>query len=126
MLKLSTIALCAALAGCASTHMAQYVGKDIREVMLDEGPPIHALDLGDGSRAFQYPFGGGTFTTPTVTTNSGSVSRFGNQAWLQSTAITSGGTFTAPPCIVSYITRWDAGRAGWVVTEFRAPKALVC
>lgn len=112
------------LGGCASTHMKQYVGKDIREVILDDGPPLHAMDLGDGVRAFQYPFGGGAYTAPSVTTTSGSITRSG---WLSATSITTGGgTVVLPPCIMTYITRWDPDRAGWIVRDYRIPKQTFC
>ena len=52
------------MAGCASTHMQQYLGKDIREVVMDSGPPENVLDLGDGRRAFQFYWGGGSFLVP--------------------------------------------------------------
>ncbi len=117
----------ALLTGCASTQMKQYVGKDIREVILDSGPPINAVDLADGARGFQYPFGGGAFVTPTVTTTTASVSGYGNQAWLNAASITSGGqAVTLPPCVITYIARWDDSSRGWIVHEYRIPKQLFC
>lgn len=61
----------ALLSGCASTHMAQYVDKDIREVILDSGPPINVMDMGQGVRAFQFRWGGGTFVVPQLPTATG-------------------------------------------------------
>ncbi|MBC6405450.1 MAG: hypothetical protein GDA41_06965 [Rhodospirillales bacterium] len=34
------------VAGCASQIMADYIGKSIREPILDYGPPINEVDLG--------------------------------------------------------------------------------
>lgn len=119
--------LCLALAGCASTHMKQYVGQDIRAVILNDGPPLHAMDMGDGTRAFLYPFGGGTFNAPAFTTTTGSVTRTGSTVWLDSTAITvGGGTFTVPPCMMSYLAHWDAQRNTWIIHAYRVPQQLVC
>lgn len=121
-----TLALAAAalLAGCASTQMRQYVGKDIREVMLDAGQPWDAMDMGDGVRAFVYPFGGGTYTFPAVSTTTGTISRSG---WLDATTITRpGGTVSMPPCRMTYLTRWNPATQGWVVHDYRIPKELVC
>jgi hypothetical protein len=127
-MRAATIILATLLAaGCASTKMKQYVGKDIREVILDDGPPMHVLDLPDGTRAFQYPFGGGTYTAPTVTTTTGNVSRIGSQAWLSATSISSGGgTVTMPPCTISYIATWDGNMGGWIVRDYRIPKQMFC
>src|SRR3954451_8098780 len=47
------VALLAA-AGCVANTMQGYVGQDIRTVMLDHGPPMNEIDLGDGTHAFQW------------------------------------------------------------------------
>ena len=46
------------LAGCASTEMKSYIGQDIREVILTNGQPIGAIEMGNGTRAFQFMWGG--------------------------------------------------------------------
>ena len=49
------LSLCAQLlAGCAADTMRSYVGQDIRNVELAYGPPINQINLGNGSRAFQW------------------------------------------------------------------------
>ncbi len=114
-------------AGCASTHMNQYLGQDIQEVMIDSGAPINAFDMSDGRRAFQFRWGGGTFVTPQTTTITGNASAIGNTAWYEGTAITSGGNvITSEGCIITYLTRWSSDRNAWVVTENRFPKRLLC
>lgn len=113
--------------GCVSTEMKSFVGKDIREVILVNGPPINAMDMGDGVRAFQFKWGGGSFTVPQTSRTSGNVTMIGNTAWLDSTTITTGGgTFRSDGCIISYLTKWDKAREGWIVTGYRYPKQLVC
>jgi len=117
----------ALLCGCVSTHMKQYVGKDIREVILDSGPPINAMDMGDGVRAFQFRWGGGTYSVPQTTTTNGTVSIYGNTAWLNSSSITSGGgTFHSEGCLISYLTTWSDSHQSWIVSSIRYPKRLVC
>ena len=51
---LSLILLC--LAGCQTPAMILqgYVGKDLREAVLDYGYPVRFLDMADGRRAFQW------------------------------------------------------------------------
>lgn len=66
------------LSGCVSTHMKQYIGRDIREVILDDGPPVNAMDMGNGVRAFQFRIGGGTYRLPSTTTTSGTLTGYGN------------------------------------------------
>ena len=121
------VLLVVSVAGCASTHMKQYMGQDIREVVIDSGPPINAFDMGDGQRAFQFLWGGGTVALPQVTTTSGQVNAVGNTAWFSGTAITSGGgTYHSDGCVLTYLTRWDVARKGWIVTSYRYPQRLVC
>ena len=117
----------ALLTGCASTHMQQYVGKDIREVIIDSGPPVNALDLEGGRRAFQFRWGGGSFVVPSQTTTTGQVNVTGNTAWLQSRSITTGGgVVTSEGCIIAYITTFSETRQSWIVESYRIPKQLVC
>lgn len=115
------------VSGCASTHMAQYMGKEIQEVMIDSGAPVNAFDMSDGRRAFQFRWGGGTFVTPQTTTYSGSASAIGNSAWYSGTAITNGGhVISSEGCLITYLTNWDNDKKTWIVTENRLPKQLVC
>lgn len=117
----------ALLLGCVSTHMKQYLGKDIREVVLDSGPPVNALDMGEGVRAFQFRWGGGTYRVPTTTTTTGNVNTYGNSAWFNSTSITSGGgVIHSEGCLISYLTEWDDALKTWIVKDIRYPKRLAC
>ncbi len=113
--------------GCVSTEMKSYMGKDIREVMLVNGPPISAMDMGGGVRAFQFKWGGGSFTVPQTTHTTGSVTSYGNSAWLNATSITTGGgTIYSEGCVISYLAEWSNTTEGWIVTDYRYPKQLVC
>jgi len=117
----------ALISGCASTHMNQYLGKDVREIIIDNGPPINAFDMGDGRRAFQFRWGGGTFVMPQTTSVTGSATSIGNTAWYSGSAITSGGgTVTSEGCVLTYFARWNEMQNAWIVTEYRVPKQLVC
>ena len=128
MPKLTVLALAAvAILGCASTHMKQYLGKDIREVVIDSGPPINAFDMGDGTRAFQFKWGGGTYVVPQSTTTTGSVTAVGNSAWYQSHSIsTGGGVVTSEGCVITYFATWHQQKDSWIVSNYRVPKQLVC
>lgn len=113
--------------GCVSTEMKSYVGKDIREVILVNGPPFNAIDMGGGVRAFQFKWGGGTYTIPQTTRTTGEINSYGNNTWLNSTSITTGGgTFHSEGCVISYLTEWSAQTQGWIVTGYRYPKQLFC
>jgi len=127
MIKPCLVALALSLSGCASTHMKQYMGKDIREVVLDSGPPVNALDMGDGVRAFQFRWGGGAMVVPTTTRATASATSIGNQTWYQVEAITQpGGVVASEGCIITYLTAWNPEKTSWVVTGYRIPKELVC
>jgi hypothetical protein len=115
------------LSGCVSTHMKAFIGKDIREVMLTEGPPINAFDLSEGRRAFQYRFGGGTFVTPQVSNTATSATVVGNSVWLDQRTITQPAAIVeSQGCVISYIAEFDQKKSSWTVVDIRYPKRLVC
>ena len=117
----------AIISGCASTHMKQYIGEDVREIIIDNGPPINAFDIGDGRRAFQFRWGGGAYEIPQTTTIAGSSIATGNSIWYSGTAITSGGGVVASEgCILTYFTLWSEQKNAWIVTDYRVPKQLIC
>lgn len=115
------------LVGCVSTHMKQYIGSDIREVVLDSGMPTAVMDLGSGRRAFQFRWGGGAIAVPSVTTVSGSAVSSSYHSWFAASSITSGGgVFSSEGCYISYVTLWEEKRKSWVVHDIRYPKTTVC
>jgi hypothetical protein len=103
--------------------MKQFIGKDIREVMVADGPPTYQFDMGDGRRAFQWYIGGGTYVTPQQTT--GTVSTIGNQSYLNATT-TGGQVISSQGCLVTYFARQPAGADSWVVESIKYPDRLVC
>jgi hypothetical protein len=52
--RLAIGALLTLFTGCVADKMRGYVGQDIRAVMLAYGPPANEIDLGGGTRAFQW------------------------------------------------------------------------
>ncbi len=124
---LAFLAVATVLAGCVSTHMKQYMGKDVRYVVVDNGPPMYAFDMGDGRRAFQWPWGGGTYHVPEVESATTSGTAIGPNVWLTRTKIKTGGhTVTSEGCIITYFARWDERREAWFVVDYSYPKRLVC
>ena len=120
-------ALTLTLSGCVSTYMKAFIGKDIREVMMTEGPPINAFDLGDGRRAFQYKFGGGAIVTPQVSSTTGSATTVGNSVWLEQRTITQpAAIIESEGCLISYIAEFSPAKSAWTVVDIRYPKRLVC
>jgi hypothetical protein len=116
-----------ALASCASTHMKQYLGKDIREVVLDSGPPINELDMADGVRAFQFRWGGGAVALPSTTTTVGQVSTTGRASSFSGQSSTiGGGVISSDGCVITYLARFNKPRNAWIVESYRLPKELVC
>ena len=107
--------------------MKQYMVKDIRDVVIDSGPPINVFDMGDKRRAFQFYWGGGSYVVPQVATGSGSATTLGNTTWYSATALaTGGGMVTSEGCLITYLTQWDESRQAWIVDEYRYPKQLFC
>lgn len=110
------------LSGCVSTEMKGYVGKDIREVILANGQPMGVIDMGDGSRAFQFMWGG-TSQTAVASNSSTQI----NSNWLGKAQIeSSGSAIVSSGCVISYITHWDEKRKSWIVFDYRYPNKIVC
>jgi hypothetical protein len=120
------IAAMFALTGCASVHTEEYVDRDIRQVILDNGPPINAIDMGDGTRTFQFKFGGGSIVAPQVTATGAPITKSDSDAWFQSAPITTSGgqRVVNDDCVSSYLTKWDG--EVWRVLSYRIPKQRVC
>ena len=109
------------LTGCASQIMSSYIDKDIREVMVDYGAPSNAFDMGDGRRAFQWVMDD-SYTTPTQSSTTGSIQVAGNNAWVNSNTLITGGQTINSRCIYTMFARWNSVSQGWSVTDFRKPK----
>jgi hypothetical protein len=118
-MKLS-LSLCFALmilAACTADTMRKYVGQDIRAVELDYGPPVNQIDLGGGTRAYQWQKVS-VDTTPATAVTTTDKDQKGRKT--TSTEFVGGGQ-TVNTCLYTFITAWDPQRNGWVVTGFREP-----
>lgn len=115
------------VAGCVSTHMRQFIGEDIREVVMSDGAPVNVFDYSGGQRVFQFYWGGGSYTVPATSTTSGRAYAIGSTVYGSTTTIsTPARTVSNEGCLTSYITRWDEDRSGWIVEDIRYPQRLVC
>lgn len=124
------------LSGCASKIMQGFVGKDIREVVLDYGTPVNAMDMGNGTRAFQWKMTK-SHTTPTHISSSSRGTGYGSSytygrttdyrmnAYVNTNTVITGGQTVDTSCLYTLFARWDKGRNGWIVTGFKKPK-LMC
>jgi hypothetical protein len=112
------------LAGCATQIMQSYVGKDVREIMLDYGAPANAFDMGEGRRAFQWSIGS-SYTAPITATTTGSVNSVGSTSWVNSNTIITGGQVINSQCLYTLFARWNENSRGWFVTDFKKPN-LMC
>lgn len=106
MRTLLGLSVVVAIAGCASDVMKGYVGRDISEVMVANGPPAAVFDMPDGRKAFQWATSS-TYVTPTTTTVSG----YGNYL----TAQTYGGIPITSNCVYTYYARPNAQKSFTVV-----------
>ena len=113
----------ALLAGCASSILQSYVSRDVRDVMLDYGPPANAFDMGDGRRAFQW-VKGSAYTTPTYATTNAVASGAGRNAWVTSNTQISGGQTITSRCVYTLFAEWNESRQGWKVVSFNKPATL--
>ncbi|MFL5284560.1 MAG: hypothetical protein ACJ8AW_27125 [Rhodopila sp.] len=110
------VALLAA-AGCVANTMQGYVGQDIRAVVLDHGPPVNEIDLGDGTRAFQWSKTS-VNTTPVSAVTTTSKDKKGRKTTETQFV---GGTERVRNCLYTFVASWNPERRGWIVTGFRQP-----
>lgn len=108
--------LAAALSGCASQIMESYVGKSVKEPILDYGPPANVVELEDGRRAYQWRLtqsGAMPMSSPTYAT----VYAGGRVA----TAYGSTTTYVpySQDCVYTLTARQQGGR--WIVDGYRRP-----
>lgn len=106
-----------ALVGCAADTMRGYIGRDIRAVELANGPPSNQIDLGGGTRAFQWTKIS-TSTTPVSVVTTTDKDKKGRRT-TQTHYI--GGNRTVEKCLYTFITTRKPGGASWVVTGIREP-----
>jgi hypothetical protein len=124
--KIITIISVLFLSGCASQILKSYVGKDIKEAILDYGPPINVLELSKTQKAFQWA-DTSSYTIPTTVNTHGNsfgnATAYGNTAYGSgtysgTTTITGGQTYQNT-CIYTLIA--DKKDKYWIVTSFRKP-----
>jgi hypothetical protein len=110
-----------ALAGCVSTGMKKLVGQPIEEAMIAYGQPENVIEFPDGRRAYQYRWGGGSFVQPG--TGTATVTNTGNVAVVTTTS-TPAMVLNSPGCLITFIAVKRG--SGFVITDYRVPKQLVC
>jgi predicted small secreted protein len=110
------LALCTLLlAACAADTMRGYIGKDIRAVELTYGPAVNQIDLGNGTRAFQWS----KISVDTTPISAVSTTDKDNKGRKTTQTQFIGGDTTVTRCLHTFIT----ARSGdsWVVTGIREP-----
>jgi hypothetical protein len=114
------LALCAmttGLTGCVADKMRSYVGQDIRAVELNYGPPTNQIDLGNGTRAFQWTKIS-VDTTPVSAVSTTDKDRKGRKT-TQTQFI--GGDQSVTRCLYTFIAASNPRGDGWIVTAIREP-----
>ena len=111
------LACASVISGCTADTMRDYVGQDIRSVELANGPPSNQIDLGNGTRAFQWTRIS-TDTTPVTALTTTEKDKKGRKT--KQTQYT-GGQQTVTNCTYTFLTAWDPQRKGWMVTGIRQP-----
>jgi hypothetical protein len=114
------LVLCAAatlLAGCAADKMRSYIGQDIRAVELAYGPPGNQIDLGNGTRAFQWTKIS-VDTTPVSAVTTTDKDKKGRKSTYTEFV---GGEQTVTKCLYTFLTTWNPSGNGWIVTGIREP-----
>ncbi len=107
----------ALLVGCVADTMRSYVGQDIRAVELTYGPPINQIDLGNGTRAFQWS------KVSVDTTPVSAVTMTDKDKKGRKTTDTQfvGGEQTVTRCLYTFIAARNPQANSWIVTGIREP-----
>ena len=116
-LILALYAVAASLISCTADQMRTYIGQDIRMVELSYGPPINQINLGNGTRAFQWQKIS-VETTPVSAVSTTEKEKKGRRT-TQTQYI--GGDTSVTKCLYTFITMWNPQANGWVVTGIREP-----
>jgi len=107
--------------GCVANQMRGFIGQDIRAVQLTYGPPANEIDLGGGTRAFQWrKISVDTAPLSAVTTTDKDEK---GRKTTQTQFV--GGSQTVTNCLYTFVAEWDPKRNSWIVTSFRQP-SLEC
>jgi hypothetical protein len=115
--RLQAVAVTVLVAGCTADTMRTYVGRDVREVELQYGPPSNQIDLAPGSRAFQWT----KLSVDTTPVTATSVTEKTKKGGKYTTTQFTGGDRSVTRCVYTFITAWDAARTAWIVTGIRQP-----
>ena len=115
------------LAGCQTPTMILqgYVGKDLREAVLDYGYPVMFLDMGDGRRAFQWDMSLTVDLPATAKTTTETQGLWTNSTTSTSkTVIDPGGLTIIPGCKYTMFGEWNAEQNGWKIIDFKKPSGF--
>lgn len=108
------------LIGCstftASQIMQSYVGKSIKEVVLDYGAPANYLDLDDGRRAFQWNRRS-EYSIPTY--NYATVNSYSSGVYSNANVTYTGSQRVSSDCLYTLYTTWDGNT--WIVVDYKEP-----
>ena len=105
------------VAGCAADTMRSYVGQDIRAVELAYGPPINSIDMGNGTRAFQWQ----KISVDTTPVSAVTTTDKDSKGRKSQTTQFAGGDQSVTKCLYTFITARNLQGDGWVVTGIREP-----
>ncbi|WP_100657440.1 hypothetical protein [Alteromonas flava] len=108
------------LTGCMSNTLQSYVGKDIREVMVEMGPPDNAFDISDSRRAFQW-VQNREYSEPVTITTTEAKTKGKHVDWVSSVSTISGGRTVSAPCHYTVFARWNGPSSAWIVDDFKRP-----
>jgi hypothetical protein len=102
-----------------------YVGKDLREAVLDYGYPVMFLDMADGRRAFQWDMSRKVDLPASAETTTKTQGLWTNSTTSTSkTVIDPGGTMTITNCKYTMFGEWSTEQNGWEIVDFKKPSGI--
>lgn len=116
---LLAVLIISVLSGCVTLDMQSYVGKDIRNVMLDHGPSVHQYNMGHGVKAYQWEMIN-RYREPVTASTTGYVP-INKSGIVSANTIYTGGGAHISKCFYTFLTKWNELTKMWVITGFRQP-----
>jgi len=124
------------LTGCATTHMQNYVGKDMRDVIADNGAPIKEIEVSETRRAFQYNWDYDAFSNHNTSYRLEPPGKKGETAprgyavqygyLIANADMLVGHAALKPECAITYVAEWNDAQQKWVVVDYRGKNRLMC
>lgn len=109
------------LASCVSSAetLEGYIGHDIREAEMNNGPPTNIIEMGKDKRIYQWSFDQ-SYSVPARTSYYGGYEMGNGYIVDNRQAVTTGGYSRSYRCLYNIFTEREGDR--WIITDYQIPQ----